>query len=67
MIRGIKNVRKLWIKKNIFSTKNGSYHLNRFYVFVPVDVVKDLGNLEIYFKSGVENLKKIAKNYRKDY
>ena len=50
IIRDIKNVRKIMNKKNIFSTENGSYHSNRFYVFVPVDVVKDLGKLEIYFK-----------------
>ena len=24
--------------------------LNRFYVFVPVDVVKDLGKIKVYFK-----------------
>ena len=37
-------------KKNICSTENSSYHLDRSYVFVPVDVVKDVGELEIYFK-----------------
>ena len=37
-------------KKNICSTKNGSYHLNKFWVFVPVNMVNDLGKLEIYFK-----------------
>ena len=43
------------------STENSSYLLDRLYVFVPVDVVKDLGEVEIYFKWGIENLKKDCK------
>ena len=30
--------------------KKSSYHLDRLYEFVPVDVVKDLRELEIYLK-----------------
>ena len=62
-IRDDKNVIKITnSKKNICSTKNGSYHLNKLWVFVPVNMVNDLGKLEIYLKKGVENLKNIAKN-----
>ena len=50
-IRDDKNVMKITnSKKNIYSTKNGSYHLKKFWVFVPVNMVNDLGKLEIYFK-----------------
>ena len=37
-------------KKNICSTKNCSYHLNRLWIIVPVNMINDLGKLEIYFK-----------------
>ena len=37
-------------KKNICSTKNCSKHLNKLWVIVPVNMVNDLGKLEIYFK-----------------
>ena len=43
-------LKKLQIVKNICSTKNCSYHLNKLWVFVPVNMVNDLGELEIYFK-----------------
>ena len=44
MVRDVKNVRKIMNqRKKTFSTKNGSYHLNRFCVIVSVNVVKDLG------------------------
>ena len=46
-MRDDKNVIKI---TNICSTKNGSYHLNKFWVFVPVDMVNGLGKLEIDFK-----------------
>ena len=50
-MRDDKNIIKITnSKKNICSTKNGSYHLNKFWVFVPVNMVNDLGKLEIYFK-----------------
>ena len=62
MMRDIKNVRKIMNKRKIsFRLKNSSYHLNKLYVFVPVDVVKDLGELEVYFKKGIEKLKKDCK------
>ena len=48
MITDIKNVRKIMNKKYISSTIKGSYHLNRFYVFVTVDVVKNSEKLEVY-------------------
>ena len=51
IIRDDKNVMKITnSKKNICSTKNCSYHLNSPRFLVPVDVVNDLGKLEIYFK-----------------
>ena len=50
-IRDDKNVIKITnSKKNICSTINGSYHLNKLWVIVPVNMVNDLGKLEIYFK-----------------
>ena len=42
--------------------KNGSYHLNEFWVFVPVNIVNGSGKLEIYFEYEIENLKNVAKN-----
>ena len=39
-MRDDKNVIKITkSKKNICSTKNGSYHLNKFWIFVPVNMV----------------------------
>ena len=50
-IRDDKNVIKITnSKKNICSTKNCSYHLNKLWVIVPVNMVNNLGKLEIYFK-----------------
>ena len=50
-IRDDKNVIKITnSKKNICSTKNCSYHLNKLWVIVPVNMVNNLGTLEIYFK-----------------
>ena len=50
-IRDDKNVIKITnSKKNICSTKNCSYHLHKLWVIVPVNMVSDLGKLEIYFK-----------------
>ena len=50
-IRDDKNVVKITnSKKNIGSTKNCSYHSNKLWVIVPVNMVNDLGKLEIYFK-----------------
>ena len=50
-IRDDKNVIKITnSRKNICSTKNCSYHLNKLWVIVPVNMVNDLGKLEIYFK-----------------
>ena len=50
-IRDDKNVMKITnSKKNVCSTKNCSYHLNRLWIMVPVNMVNDLGKLEIYFK-----------------
>ena len=50
-IRDDKNVIKMTnSKKNICSTKNCLYHLNKLWVIVPVNMVNDLGKLEIYFK-----------------
>ena len=46
-----KNVIKITNSKKIsVLLKNGLYHLNKFWVFVPVNMVNDLGKLEIYFK-----------------
>ena len=51
MLRDDKNAIKITnSKKNICSTKNCSYHLNRLLISVSVNVVNDLGKLEIYFK-----------------
>ena len=62
-MRDDKNVLKITdSKKNICSTKNGSYHLNEFLVFVPVNIVNGSGKLEIYFEYGIENLKNVTKN-----
>ena len=49
-IRDDKNVIKITNSKKICSTKNCSYHLNKLWVIVPVNMVNDLGKLEIYFK-----------------
>ena len=50
-IRDDKNMMKITnSKKNICSTKNCSYHLNKLWVIVPVNMVNDLGKLDIYFK-----------------
>ena len=50
-IRDDKNVIKITnSKKNICSTKNCSYRLNKLWVIVPVNMVNNLGKLEIYFK-----------------
>ena len=50
-IRDDENVKKITnSKKNICSTKNCSYHLNKLWVIVPVNMVNNLGKLEIYFK-----------------
>ena len=47
-MRDVKNIIKITnSKKNICSTKNGSYHLNRFWVFVPVYMVNGFGKLEV--------------------
>ena len=55
-MRDDKNVIKITnSKKNICSTKNGSYHLNEFWVLVPVNMVNGSGKLEIYFEYGIEN------------
>ena len=48
-IRDDRNVIKITNSKKICSTKNGSYHLNKLWVIVPVNMVNDLGKLEIYF------------------
>ena len=50
IIRDVKREENYKQLKNIFSTENGSYHLNRFCVIVPANMVSDLGELEIYFK-----------------
>ena len=60
-IRDDKNVIKITNSKKISVLKNGSYHLNKLWVIVPVNMVNDLGKLEIYFKKGVKNLKKYCK------
>ena len=45
-IRDDKNVIKITnSKKNICSTKNCSYHLNKLWVIVPVNMVNDSGKL----------------------
>ena len=50
-MRDDKNLMKITnSKKNICSTKNCSYHLNRLWIIVPVNMIYDLGKLEIYFK-----------------
>ena len=50
-IRDDRNMMKITnSKKNICSTKNCSYHLNRLRIIVPVNMINDLGKLEIYFK-----------------
>ena len=50
-IRDDKNVIKITNSKKIsVLLKNGSDHLNKILVFVPVNMVNDLGKLEIYFK-----------------
>ena len=51
IIRDDKNAIKITnSKKNICSTKNCSYHINRLLISVPVNVVNELGKLEIHFK-----------------
>ena len=45
-----KNIKITNSKKNICSSKNCSYRLNKLWVIVPVNMVNDLGKLEIYFK-----------------
>ena len=50
-IKDDKNLMKVTnSRKNLCSTENGSYDLNKFWVFVPVNMINDLGKLEIYFK-----------------
>ena len=50
-IRDDKNVMKITnSKENICSTKNCSYHLNGLWIIVPVNMINDLGKLEIYFE-----------------
>ena len=60
-MRDDKNVIKITnSKKNICSTKNGSYHLNEFWVFVPVNG-QWLGKIGDIFRIWNRKFKKYCK------